>query len=99
VLANVENVELNILVTHPDSHRRGAGTKLMSWGCEQADKLGVAMCLESTPAGLTLYKRFGFEDRYTIKADMRQFGWNQPYDEEAAKRVWMVREPSARRDS
>ena len=57
------------------------------------------MCLESTPAGLTLYKRFGFEERYVIKADMKQFGWDQPYDEEAAKRVWMVREPSTQRIS
>ena len=55
--------------------------------------------MESTPAGLALYKRFGFEERYVIKADMRQFGWDQPYDEEAAKRVWMVREPSTQRIS
>lgn len=63
----------------------------MAWGCKQADKLGVAMCLESTPAGVSLYRRFGFEERKVIKADMKEFGWLEPYDEEAAIRVWMVR--------
>ncbi|TKA49673.1 hypothetical protein B0A54_00341 [Friedmanniomyces endolithicus] len=37
-------------------------------------------------------KRFGFREVRTLKADMRQFGWDQPYDEDAAKRVWMVRD-------
>jgi GNAT superfamily N-acetyltransferase len=81
------------LVTHPDFHGKGAGTKLLAWGVDQADKLGVRMALESTPAGLMLYKRFGFRETEVIKADMKQFGWDKPYDPEAAKRVWMVREP------
>ncbi|TKA70600.1 hypothetical protein B0A55_06704 [Friedmanniomyces simplex] len=85
-------IELHILVVHPKFHRRGAGTKLLGWGCDQADKHGVTMCLESTPAGLELYERFGFREVRTLKADMRQFGWEMPYDEEAAKRVWMVRD-------
>ena len=88
--------ELHLLVVHPKFHRRGAGTKLLSWGCDQADEHGVAMCLESTPAGMELYKRFGFREVRTLKADMRQFGWDQPYDEDAAKRVWMVRDTSDR---
>lgn len=85
--------ELDILVTHPDSQGRGAGSALLAWGVEQADKEGVVMALESTPAGLSMYKRFGFREVDVIKADMRQFGWMEPYDEEAAKRVWMIREP------
>lgn len=87
--------ELEILVTHPDFQGRGAGSSLLGWGVERADKHGVVMALESTPAGLSLYRRFGFEEVEIIKADMRQFGWDQPYDEEAAKRVWMIREPRA----
>lgn len=53
------------------------------------------MALESTPAGLSLYKRFGFHEADVIKADMKQFDWDEPYDEEAAKRVWMIREPQS----
>lgn len=87
--------ELDILVTHPDFAGRGAGSKLLGWGVEQAVKHGVVMALESTPAGLSLYKRFGFREVDVIKADMKQFGWDKPYDEEAAKRVWMIREPQS----
>ncbi|KAI6803780.1 NAD(P)-binding protein [Hortaea werneckii] len=85
-------IELNVLVTHPKHERRGAATQLLRWGCEQADRLGVAMCLESTPTGLKLYERFGFRTGKVIKADMRDFGWTEPYDEEAARRIWMVRD-------
>ena len=59
---------------------------------KEADLRGVAMGLESTPAGLALYERFGFQQKRVIKADMKSFGWTEDYDEEAAKRVWMVRE-------
>jgi hypothetical protein len=51
------------------------------------------MCLESTPAGLNLYKSFGFNVVKAVAADMRQFGWEKPYDVKAAKRFWMIREP------
>ncbi|KAI7088378.1 hypothetical protein KC356_g3289 [Hortaea werneckii] len=85
-------IELNVLVTHPKHERRGAATQLLRWECEQADKLGFAMCLESTPTGLRLYERFGFRAEKVIKADMRDFGWTEPYDEDAARRIWMVRD-------
>ncbi|KAI7720072.1 NAD(P)-binding protein [Hortaea werneckii] len=85
-------IQLNVLVTHPKHERRGAATQLVGWGCEQADKLGVAMCLESTPTGLKLYERFGFRTGKVIKADMREFGWTEPYDEEAARRIWLIRD-------
>jgi hypothetical protein len=52
------------------------------------------MALEATPAGLALYKRFGFQEKEVIAADMKQFGWERPYDPEAAKRVWMIRQPT-----
>ena len=65
---------------------------MLQWGVEEADRRGVIMCLEATPAGLAIYKRFGFREVDVIKADMKQFGYQQAYDEEAAKRVWMIRE-------
>lgn len=84
---------LDNLVVHPAHQRRGAGKKLLTWGCEEADKNGVRMCLESTPAGLGIYPRFGFKQVKVINADMKQFGWQQPYDTEGAQRYWMIREP------
>ena len=86
-------LELDILVTNPEFHGRGAGSTLLSWGVEQANQHQVVVALEATPAGLSLYKRFGFQEVDVIKADMKQFGWDKPYDPEAAKRVWMLREP------
>ena len=53
----------------------------------------MAPCLESTPAGLALYQRHGFETVQTIDEDMEDFGWTQPYGVEAAKRFFMIREP------
>ena len=86
---------LDFLVTDPGYQSKGAGTKLLAWGVSQADQIGVRMALEATPAGLTLYKRFGFREVDVVKADMKQFGFDKPYDPESAKRVWMIREPSA----
>lgn len=83
--------ELETLVINPDSQGKGAGTRLLSWGVEQAERNGVLMCVESTPAGLSLYKRFGFQVEDVLRADMQR-GWDGPYDEEAAKRIWMIRE-------
>lgn len=51
------------------------------------------MCLESTPAGRRLYEQLGFREVTVIKANMHEFGWAEPYDESAAARVFMVREP------
>ncbi|KAK3715829.1 hypothetical protein LTR37_006812 [Vermiconidia calcicola] len=91
-LAGKPYIKLEILVTDPLFQGRGAGTALLAWGVEQADALECRIALESTPAGLSLYKRFGFWEADIIKADMKQFGWDKPYDPEAAKRVWMIRD-------
>ena len=84
---------LDVLTVNPHFHRKGIGAELLEWGVRQADEMGVMMGLESTPAGLALYKRFGFQEARVIKADMKLFGWDEPYDEDAARRVWMIREP------
>jgi ribosomal protein S18 acetylase RimI-like enzyme len=86
---------LDYLVVHPYFHHMGVGTKLLAWGVEQAEKVGARMALESTPAGLALYNRFGFKEISVIKADMRQFGYDKSYDQNSAKRVWMIREYQA----
>lgn len=79
----------------PAHQSRRAGSQLLQWGCEQADQLGVSIILESTPAGLPLYKRYGFQEMLTLRANMHDFGWEPEYDEEAAKRVYMIRSPKS----
>ncbi|WPH02848.1 Hypothetical protein R9X50_00571600 [Acrodontium crateriforme] len=93
VLGGKPYILLDILCVEPKFQGRGAGSQLLKWGTEQADARGIHMCLESTPDGLTLYTRFGFVQRRIIDADMKEFGYNDPYSETAAVRYWMVREP------
>ena len=87
---------IDILVVEPTAQKRGIGAALLRHIIHEADSLNVPTGLESTPAGLPLYRRFGFEVKDIVKADMKSFGWEGEYDEEACKRVWMVREPGGK---
>lgn len=54
--------DLGILAATPTRHRLGAGSALLKWGCELADSENKTAWLEASPAGYSLYRRFGFED-------------------------------------
>lgn len=51
---------LNICFVHPEHRRRGAASKLVEWGTNTADELGVESFVESTEDGRPLYLRHGF---------------------------------------
>lgn len=53
---------LESLGTHPDYQRRGAGSMLVKWGCDLADKDGVAAFVNASKEGAALYKKYGFVD-------------------------------------
>ncbi|KAI5860446.1 acyl-CoA N-acyltransferase [Durotheca rogersii] len=55
------HVYLQTTAVHPDHQRRGAGTLLLRWGMEVADKLELPLYLEATGTGLLLYEHEGFE--------------------------------------
>ncbi|KKY30081.1 putative n-acetyltransferase-like protein [Diaporthe ampelina] len=55
-------LHLGILATTPTRHGLGAGSALLKWGCELADRENKTAWLEASPAGYSLYRRFGFED-------------------------------------
>ncbi|OQE37951.1 hypothetical protein PENCOP_c009G07109 [Penicillium coprophilum] len=48
--------------THPDYQRRGAGSMLVQWGCDLADKDGVAAYVDASKEGASLYLKHGFVD-------------------------------------
>ncbi|KAL8293758.1 hypothetical protein RQP46_000459 [Phenoliferia psychrophenolica] len=48
------------LAIRPEFQRRGAGTALLHWGCEQADSAGLSTYLKSSEEGLSVFKRAGF---------------------------------------
>lgn len=68
------NVCLNILATHPDHHRRGAGAVHLKWGIEQADKLDLPIYLDSSVLGRKLYERNGFKVVKDFPFDGREWG-------------------------
>ncbi|KAF4973201.1 hypothetical protein FSARC_453 [Fusarium sarcochroum] len=62
VMGEQKHYYLDTLATHPDYQRRGAGSMLMRWGCDLADKNGVAAYVDASKSGAPLYERFGFVD-------------------------------------
>ncbi|SCN65436.1 uncharacterized protein FFB20_01653 [Fusarium fujikuroi] len=62
VMGDLKHYYLDTLVTHPDYQRCGAGSMLMNFGCDLADKDGVAAYVDASKSGAGLYKRFGFVD-------------------------------------
>jgi GNAT superfamily N-acetyltransferase len=54
--------DLDTVGTLPDYQWRGAGSLLVRWGCELADKDGVAAYVDASKEGMALYKKHGFVD-------------------------------------
>lgn len=54
--------DLGLLACSSTRQRLGAGSALLAWGNELADREGKVAWLEASPAGYTLYRRFGYED-------------------------------------
>ena len=55
------NFRLELLVTHPEHRRQGAGGMLTQWGIDRAREFKADVGVESSPMGLSLYKSLGFE--------------------------------------
>jgi predicted N-acetyltransferase YhbS len=51
-----------MLGTHPDYRCRGAGSALVQWGCDVADREGAGAYVDASKAGAPLYERYGFLD-------------------------------------
>lgn len=65
------NFHLELLVTHPDHRRQGAGGMLTQWGIDQARDFEADVGVESSPMGLSLYKSLGFKllETRTVKVE------------------------------
>ncbi|KAJ0420358.1 acyl-CoA N-acyltransferase [Aspergillus carlsbadensis] len=61
VVKMTRRVELDTVFVHPDYRRRGVATRLLEWGIEQAERLGLLVYLEATEEGRRVYERVGFE--------------------------------------
>nr|POE47622.1 hypothetical protein CFP56_00953 [Quercus suber] len=68
------HIYLQILATHPDHQRRGAGGLLVKWGCDEADKRGLLCAMMSSEAAWKLYHKHGFEVKTEVGMDLTPFG-------------------------
>ncbi|KAB5580223.1 hypothetical protein GE09DRAFT_1081387 [Coniochaeta sp. 2T2.1] len=62
---------LKILLCHPTYRRKGAGTALVKWGTAVAHIHGVETALFSSPMGVPLYHKLGFQEvgRFEVRVD------------------------------
>ncbi|KAJ5691970.1 Acyl-CoA N-acyltransferase [Penicillium macrosclerotiorum] len=62
VMGDRKNFYLDMLGTHPEYRKRGAGSMLVKWGCDLADDEGAGAYVDASKAGAPLYEKFGFVD-------------------------------------
>lgn len=71
--------DLHILVVDPKHQRRGVGVKMMTWGMQEAVRLGIPAYLESSVPGHRLYQKVGFKDVEERRVDFSKFGMADPH--------------------
>lgn len=69
-----KRVYLHVLAVHPDHQKKGIGRKLLQWGLDEADRLGLIAYLEASPDGIRLYESTGFEKVKDVTMNLRPFG-------------------------
>lgn len=82
-----------ILVTLPEYQRKGIGSKLLEWGLERADEKGYHCWIDSSPQGLGLYKKHGWEEIGFLDVDLAGWGGEQGVID---RTVFLVRKPKER---
>ena len=64
---------LDILHTHPSQQGKGAGTQLVRWGTDLADKEGLQCYVETPVAGYTLFRQSGFQNITEMSIDLGKY--------------------------
>lgn len=73
ILTIIRPAVLDIIHTHPSQQERGAGTQLLKWGTDMADKEGSQCYLESSPVGYSLFEKCGFDDVTEMDIDLGKY--------------------------
>ncbi|KAF2463393.1 uncharacterized protein BDR25DRAFT_298205 [Lindgomyces ingoldianus] len=74
IMGNSTYLMLHSLATHPDHHRKGAGTMLLQWGLKKADEMSLETYLDTTVLARPLYEKWGFELVKGIEFDRKPWG-------------------------
>lgn len=69
-----KRVCLHVLAVHPDHQKKGIGRKLLQWGLDEADRLGLIVYLEASADGVRLYESTGFEKVKDVTMNLKPFG-------------------------
>ncbi|KAE8451410.1 hypothetical protein EG329_004039 [Mollisiaceae sp. DMI_Dod_QoI] len=67
-------VYMAILTVVPEAQRRGVGGALLREGLADADRRGLPCFIEASPAGLGLYKKFGWEEMLKTTVNLKDYG-------------------------
>ncbi|EHK19603.1 uncharacterized protein TRIVIDRAFT_68003 [Trichoderma virens Gv29-8] len=87
-LGNRPAIILKLIGTHPKAQRRGAGSLLMGWVTDLADREGLACWVTGSPMAVPLYKKFGFQVMEEITVELPGTS-----DGETYTHTCMLREP------
>jgi GNAT superfamily N-acetyltransferase len=63
-----------LLTVAPEAQRRGVGSALLREGLKEVDRRGLQAFIEASPAGLGLYKKFGWEEMVESTVNLRDYG-------------------------
>lgn len=50
-----------MISVNPLYQRKGVGSLLMQWGCDEIDRNSLESYILASPVGVQLYRRFGFK--------------------------------------
>ncbi|KAL3705681.1 hypothetical protein TMatcc_009354 [Talaromyces marneffei ATCC 18224] len=62
VMGDEKHYYLDTVGTHPNYQRRGAGSMLVQWGCDLADRDDVSAYVDASKEGAPVYQKHGFVD-------------------------------------
>lgn len=58
----------------PEAQRRGVGSALLREGLREVDRRGWQAFIEASPAGVGLYRKFGWEEKLKMTVNFKDFG-------------------------
>jgi GNAT superfamily N-acetyltransferase len=88
--------KLVILAVLPEYQRMGVGSKLLGCGLQEADREGVECWIDSSPFGLGLYMRFGWQEVGGFDVDLGKWGGEEG---KVSRTVYLVRQPQRKDNS
>ncbi|KAM3081743.1 hypothetical protein ACMFMG_005189 [Clarireedia jacksonii] len=92
------HVQLDMMFTHPSHRHQGHGSALMKYGMDQAAELKVEAVVESSEAGMKLYKKFGLRTIEKVAIDTATDDpspiWKKMQSEFGGKSVWWMWKPA-----